>query len=68
MPVLIIGWGVYVKLTEKEKNEFALVQIIRLLISMNIMNMSTQRVIKITNGVIDALRVKKNYWNFLVMK
>ena len=25
MPVLIIGWGVYDKLTEKEKNEFALV-------------------------------------------
>ena len=25
MPVLIIGWGVYDKLTEKEKKEFALV-------------------------------------------
>ena len=25
MPVLIIGWGVYDKLTQKEKNEFALV-------------------------------------------
>ncbi|KZR62051.1 hypothetical protein [Prochlorococcus sp. MIT 1303] len=25
MPVLIIGWGVYDKLTEQEKNEFALV-------------------------------------------
>ena len=68
MPVLIIGWSVYDKLPEEEQKEFALVERYRTDYFYECYEQKMQRGTRITNGVIDALRIKRNYWSSSVMK
>ena len=63
MPVLIIEWHIYNKLPEEEQKEFELVELyIELIIFMSAMSMKMRRGTKIMSGVIDVLRIKRNYW------
>ena len=68
MPVLIIGWSIYDKLPEEEQKEFVLVERYRTDYFMSAMSMKMRRGTRITNGVIDASRIKRNYWSSSVMK
>ena len=70
MPVLIIGWGVYDKLTEKEKKEFALVANYETAYFYECYEYEYAKGNKNYewSDRCFTLRVKKNYWNFLVMK
>tara|TARA_B100000945_G_C20377003_1_gene595133 strand:- start:891 stop:1097 length:207 start_codon:yes stop_codon:yes gene_type:complete len=68
MPILIIGWSIYDKLPEKEQKDFVLVERIALIIFMSAMSMKMRIGIRIMSKVIDALRIKRNYWSSSVMK
>ena len=68
MPVLIIGWSIYDKLPDEEQKEFALVERYRTDYFYECYEYEMRRETRIMNGVIDALRIKKNYWSSSVMK
>ena len=68
MPVLIIGWSVYDKLPEEEQKEFALVERYRTDYFYECYEYENVKGKTIMSGVIDALKIKRNYWSSLDTK
>ena len=68
MPVLIIGWRIYDKLSEEEQKAFALVERNLIASFYECSEYEYAKGNKSMNGVIDALRLRKSYWSSLDMK
>ena len=68
MPVLIIGWSIYDKLQEEEQKKFVLVERYRTDYFHECYEYENAKGNIIMSGMIDVLRIKRNYWSSSFMK